>query len=121
MSFADPQTVTIAPAGAVSLPRTSVEGDETVYTSADGLTKLSVSHQYGKRVRRVIRIDTSKIAPDSFRPQENTKVSMSCYLVFDLPPTGYTPAEGKAVSDGFIAALSASSGALITKLLAGES
>jgi hypothetical protein len=46
---------------------------------------------------------------------------MSAYVVFDLPPTGYTPAEAKAIWDGFAAQLAASSGALVTKVLGGES
>jgi hypothetical protein len=40
--------------------------------------------------------------------------------VFDVPGTGYTIAEQKAIVDGFVAALSASSGALITKILGAE-
>jgi hypothetical protein len=46
---------------------------------------------------------------------------MSNYLVFDVPVLGYTPAEAKAVYDGFKATFTASTDALITKLLAGES
>jgi hypothetical protein len=121
MSFADPQTLTIAPASAVSLPRTSVGEDESEYTSGDGLLQMIASHNYGKRTRRMLRVNTSKIAPDAFRPSENVKVSMSCYIVFDLPPAGYTPTEALAVYTGFKTQFSASSDLLISKLLAGES
>lgn len=122
MAFSDPQSVTINSI-AISLPRTaSADGtNPSVYTSNDGLTKLSAQSTYGKRTRRTIRIDSSKIAADPLISSQNIKYSMSCYLVFDLPVTGYTVAEAKLVSDGFVAALSASSGALVTKLLGGES
>jgi hypothetical protein len=46
---------------------------------------------------------------------------MSCYIVFDVPPAGYTAAEQLAVYTGFKNQFSASSDLLITKLLAGES
>lgn len=121
MSFADPQTITIAPAAAASLPRISVGDDRSEYASADGLIVLSASHNYGKRVRRMLRVDTSKLTSDPFRPSENVKVSMSNYIVFDLPPAGYTAAEALAVWTGFKTQVSASSDLLITKLLGGES
>jgi hypothetical protein len=45
---------------------------------------------------------------------------MTFYVVADVPTTGYTVAEQKAVIDGFLANLQATSGANITKLLGGE-
>lgn len=122
MSFADPQTVTIS-GTPISLPRVSQEGDETVYQSADGLVQLLASHDYGKRTRRIVRINHKKITPDPFVPSENMEASMSAYLVFDVPKgnVGYTAAEQKAVYDGLKVQLAASSDVLITKLLAGES
>lgn len=120
MAFSDPQSVTIS-GNAISLPRTSSGRNESEYTSADGLVILKASSTYGKRNRQVIRIDHSKLTADPFIPTQNVKVSMSAYLVADKPPAGYTNVEVKAVIDGFIAALNASSGALITKLLGGES
>jgi hypothetical protein len=120
MAFTDPQTVTIS-AVTTPLPRTSVEENGSEYTSADGLIKLTASHDYGRRARRMLRIDTSKMAPDPFRPVENVKVSMSCYMVFDLPLAGYTATEALAVYTGFKTQYSAGSDALIVKLLGGES
>lgn len=119
MALADPQSVTINSV-AVSLPRTSSSPNAGVFTSNDGNTKLSVSHQYGKRNRHLIRIDHRKIAPDPLISSQNIQYSMSFYAVADVPETGYTVAEAKQVIDGFIAALNASSGALITKMLGGE-
>lgn len=121
MSFTDPLSVTIS-AVTTPLPRTNVEGDKSEYTSADGLIRVTADHTVGKRARRMLRIDTSKLAPDPFRPAENVKVSMSNYMVFDLPyPAGYTNAEALAVYQGLKGLYTASADALIVKLLAGES
>jgi hypothetical protein len=120
MAYADPQSVTIS-AVPISLPRTNVGNNKSEYTSSDGLVKLTASSAYGRRTRRVLRIDHSKIAADLYIPAQNAKLSMSNYIVFDLPVLGYTPTEAKAVYDGFKTAFSASTDLLITKLLAGES
>lgn len=120
MSFADPQTITIS-AVTTPLPKVSTEGDETIYQSADGLIQMRASHDLGKRNRHLLRLDHSKITADPFIPTTNVKVSSSCYVVFDMPPAGYTAAEMLAIYTGFKTQFSASSDALITKLLAGES
>ena len=119
MALSDPQSVTIN-AVAVSLPRTSSGVNQGTFQSNDGLVKETVSHQYGKRNRHLLRIDHSKISPDPFISAQNNKYSMSCYIVVDVPTLGYTVTEQKQVIDGFIAQLNASSGALITKALGGE-
>jgi hypothetical protein len=120
MSLADPQTITIS-AATTPLPRTSVDHDESEYTSGDGLIKMLVSHSYGKRQRRLVRIDHAKLTSDPFKPAENVRVGMSVYTVFDLPPAGYTAAEALAVWVGFNAQLTATSNAVVTKILGGES
>jgi hypothetical protein len=120
MSFADPQTVTIS-AVPVALPRTSVGEDESEYTSGDGLVKLTASHSYGKRDRRLLRLDHAKLSADVYKPTENVKVAMSVYIVIDVPKAGYTPADALAVYTGFNTLHTASSHALISKLLGGES
>jgi len=120
MSLSDPNTITISGTPIV-LPRTSVEEDKSEYTAADGLTQLTASHDYGKRTRRMIRLDTSKLTSDPFKPSENVKVGMACYAVFDIPPAGYTNADALAAWVGFNTFLTASSNAVITKLLGGES
>jgi hypothetical protein len=120
MAFTDPQSVTIN-AIAIPLPRTSVEEDKSEYTSSDGLVKVTASHDVKSRVRRLIRIDHSKLTADPFKPAENVKVSMSCYIVFDIPPAGYASADVMQVYSGFKTWYTASSDAIITKLLGGES
>jgi hypothetical protein len=120
MALSDPQSVTIN-AVAISLPRTSSAVNSGTFTSNDGAVKETISHQYGKRTRRLMRIDHSKLSADPVTPSQNVKNSMSFYVVADMPANGgYTVVEAKQVIDGFIAQLNASSGALITKLLGGE-
>jgi hypothetical protein len=46
---------------------------------------------------------------------------MSNYMVFDVPPAGYSNADVLAVYAGFKTLFSGSSDALIVKLLGGES
>jgi hypothetical protein len=118
--FSDPQSVTIS-GTPISLPRVSNGVNDSKYSSADGLVDLLASHAYGRRTRRVLRLDHSKIAADVFIPDQNREVSMSVYTVFDLPTVGYSNTEAKAVYDGYKAFLAASSDAAITKLLGGES
>lgn len=116
--FTDPQSVTVS-GSALSLPRTSSGVNSGIFTTNDGVARLLVSSQYGKRNRRTVRFEHSKIAPDPLT-SANTKYSMTAYVVFDTPLVGYTVAEAKAVIDGFVGWLSASTGANITKVLGGE-
>jgi hypothetical protein len=122
MALADPQTVTIS-GTTTPLPRTSVEGNESTYTSGDGLIKLTVSHSdSGKRDRGVIRIDHAKLAPDPFQSGQNVKTGCAIYTVVDVPSAGYyTDAEVLAIWQGFNAQLVAASNAVFTKFLGGES
>lgn len=119
MAFADPQSVTIS-AVANSLARTGFGPNSGTFQKDDGLVGLDVNQSYGKRTRRQIRINHAKIAADPLISAQNIRYSMSAYLVIDLPPTGYTVAEAKAVIDGFLTYLTASSGAKVTQLLGGE-
>lgn len=116
--LADPQSVTIN-AVPHSLPRTGSNPGQ--FTKDDGAIRLTVSHANGKRIRSSIRLDNAKISADPMVPSQNQKVSASVYLVIDRPQTGYTNAELKLIVDGFLAWMSASSGANVTKVLGGES
>jgi len=119
MAFSDPQSVSIG-GTAVPLPRTSSGVNSGAFTAADGTASLVVSHAYGKRTRRTVRINHSKIAPDPLISAQNIRHSMSVYLVVDAPVTGYSVAEQKSIVDALAAYLSASSGARTTQLLGGE-
>jgi hypothetical protein len=118
MALAD-QTVTINSV-AIALPRTGSTLTSGQFQSGDGLVSEVVSHQNGKRNRHMLRINHNKVAADPFQSSINAKYSMSAYIVFDVPPVGYTVAEQKQVVDGFLSQITASSGALITKILGNE-
>lgn len=120
MAFTDPQSITIS-GTTISLPRTSTGQNGSDYTSADGLVRVSANNAYSRRTRRVLRLDHSKITPDPYIPTQNAKVSMSNYIVFDVPVAGYTNSEALAAYVGFKTMYSAVSDALIVKLLGGES
>lgn len=119
MSFADPQSVTIS-GTAVSLPRTASGQNAGGFSSADGLVQMTVANQYGKRIRRTMRLQQSKISADPLIPSQNVKSTMSTYIVVDTPVNGFTNAEVKALVDAFTAYLSASTGAKVTQLVGGE-
>lgn len=116
MAFADPQTI-----NSVACPRTSSGVNSGTFTSADGNSKLTISHQYGKsRTRRTARFDFSKIAADPLISSTNIKYSMSAYIVVDVPITGFTVAEAKVQCEALFTLLTASTGAKLTQLLGGE-
>lgn len=119
MGFSDPQSVTINAVANV-LPRTSSGQNQGVFTKDDSTVKLSISHTYGSRTRRLIRLDHSKIAADPLQASINVRLSSSVYLVVDTPQTGYTVAEVKQIVDALTGYLTASSGARATQLLGGE-
>lgn len=118
MSYSDPQSVTLS-GSAVSLPRISSGLNSGAFSSADGTAVMKVSHSYGKRNRRTVRLEHSKIAADPLTAA-NTKYSMTAYVVLDVPTVGYTVAEAQAIAKGLTDWLSASTGANIAKLLGGE-
>lgn len=122
MSLADPQSITIN-AVTQSLPRTFSEGSESAYTSADGLWRLSINHNLVKqgRTRRLLRFDHAKVSADPYVPTQNVKVNSAIYMVVDVPPAGYTNTELMQIYTGFKTLYSASSDAVIAKLLGGES
>lgn len=119
MAFTDPQTVTINSV-AQTLPRTSSGINTGNFSKDDGTVKLAISHQYGKRTRRMARVDHQKYAADPLVSSQNVLRSMSVYLVVDTPLQGYTITEQKQIVDALVAYLTASTGARVTQLLGGE-
>lgn len=119
MAFADPQSLTIG-GTATTLPRVFFEGNEGQFATADDATRLRVSNQYGRRTRRLLRIDSKKVIADPLNPNINTPVGLSVALTVDVPVQGYTVAEQKAVVDALAAWLTATSGSNVTKFLGGE-
>jgi hypothetical protein len=118
MAYSDPQSLTIS-GTAASLPRTSSGTNSGAFTAADGTAILKVSHAYGKRNRRTVRLEHSKIAADPLTAL-NTKFSMTAYVVVDVPTVGYTVAEAQAVVAALTKWLTDTSASNVTKLLGGE-
>ncbi|DAD51985.1 TPA_asm: coat protein [ssRNA phage Esthiorhiza.2_23] len=119
MAFADPQSVTISGV-ATSLPRTSFSPTGGAFTSADGLVQEIVSHNYGKRVNRMLKLTQKKTSADPLIPSQNVVLSQSVWIVVNTPVQGFTVTEQKALVDAFTAYLTASTGARVTQLLGGE-
>nr|QDH86810.1 MAG: hypothetical protein H3BulkL172605e138_000003 [Leviviridae sp.] len=120
MAFTDPQSVTIS-GTTTPLPRTSTGDGTSKYQSSDGLITFTASTAYGRRMRHVLRLDHSKIAADPLAPAMNAKVSASVYLVIDEPNVGYDNTELLAIYTGLKTLVTASSDALVSKVLGGES
>lgn len=121
MAYSDPQSVTIN-AVANSLPRVGSGENTGSFRKDDGNVVLSVKHSYGRRTRRQVRLDFSKIAADPLISSQNIKYSMSVFLNVDVPVTGFTIVEQKQIVDALTAWLAAGAGAAnsTTRLLGGE-
>jgi len=121
MALSDPQSVTLN-STAVSMPRVSTGENKSVYQKDDGFVKLSVFHNPSKTVtRRVIRLDTTDVAADPLLAGVNREVPFAVYLTIVSPNVGLSLATQKDKVTGLLTAVTASSGALLTKILGGES
>lgn len=119
MAFSDPQSLTIG-GTATSFPRTSSGVNAGVFTTADASYKLSISHTYGTRTRRLIRLDGTKIVSDPYSTDRNIPVGMSSYLVVDVPKLGYSVADETSHVSALLEYLTASTNAKLIQLLGGE-
>lgn len=117
--FSDPYPITID-GTAYSLVRTGSGLDSSRYATAARDLRMSITHNYGKRVRRVIRLDRDTLVSNPLVSGQNISQSMGVYLVVNTP-VGYDTSAAKKTIDGYLAALTASSGAAVSKLLGGES
>jgi len=119
LSFSDPQSINIG-AGAVSLPRVSVGANTSTYTSADGNLQFLIANSYSNRTRRTARLNVKKTAADPLFPAQNAPYSMSFYVVWDVPTTGFSVAECVAIGSGLLTNLTAATNANLTKIVNGE-
>lgn len=116
MAFADPQSITIN-AVAKSLVKILDDGLKSVYQTADGVWRFTISHQVsGGRTRRMVRVDQKVIASD---PLNATSIyqSLGVYIVIDEPPFGFTGTEINYVVAGLKTWLDSTA---VGKLLANE-
>lgn len=120
--YSDPQSLTIS-GTAVSLPRVAAGTNQGSFKSPDGNVTFSVSHTYGKRARRVFRLDQTKVTPDPLLTNVNRVIDASAYLVVNAPLQGFSPTELKGIVDALTAWAAAGTGAAnnTVRLLGGES
>lgn len=114
--LADPQSVTVN-AVAQSLPAINREKLSSTYRKDDGSYTLIISHQEGKRNRRVVRLENRMISTDPLT-DANAEFSMSAYLVVDVPPVGYSLTEQEDIVQGLVDWLTSAN---IVKVLGGQS
>lgn len=117
--FADPTVITVN-AIAKSLNRTGTGTDSAAYATTDRAYRMTTAHSYGRRTRRLIKLIHDSLVANPLVSGQNVNQTCSVHLVIDAP-NGYDATLLKQDVDGFLAALTASSGALVTKLIAGES
>lgn len=116
--FSDPQSVSVA-GTPVSLPRVSVGANTATYRSADGNLTYTVSHSYGKRTRRTVRLDFRKVAADPLLDGVSRPYSMSAYVVIDHPEIGFANGELESNVKALVDELAEAGN--LTKILGGES
>jgi hypothetical protein len=123
MAVTDPQKFKEVAGSEVTAPRVSSGDYKSIYSTSDGLNRLtlSTSESNSNRYRHLVRIDVEKLATNIYEESKKQSVSMSVYLVVDRPKNGYSVAEAAKLVEGLVGLLSASSYALTSKVLGGES
>lgn len=115
----DPQAVTVG-GTAISLPRTGIDRTSGDFTSADGNSQLRVAQTISSTVRSTsISLKTNKIAADPVSAVNSRKSSIWT-ITNRAPLDGFTAIELRDQLIGLANALTASTGALTSKALAGE-
>jgi hypothetical protein len=118
--FIDPSVITIN-AIAQSLARTSMGVNSGILSKDDGTHRLSISHSLGKVNQRSIRLDRRSVVADPLTTGNFFETNEAVWLVSRTPQSGVSLGSQKQLVDGFLAFLTASSGANVARLLAGES
>jgi len=123
MALTDPQKFKEVAGTEVTAPRVDTGSYKSIYSTSDGLNKLTLStiETSSNRRRHLVRIDVEKLSTNVYEESKKQAVSMSVYLVVDRPVNGYTVAEAKKLVEGLVGLLSASTYALTEKVLGGES
>jgi len=117
--LADPQSVTVG-GTAISLPRTGSDRGSADYTSADGNSQMRVAQTInGSQRRTVVSLKTNKIAADPITAA-NTRKSSVWTIANVAPLDGFTVTELRDQLIGLANSLTATTGALTTKVLGGE-
>lgn len=118
MAFSDPVEPKFDNSSATKCPRVSTGDFEATYLSEDGLKRVRISTQNGRRKRHTLRLDLSKITTDPFDTTQNVEVGASAYLVVDRPLAGFTNEELRKLAEGLAAFMTEAN---LKKLIASES
>jgi hypothetical protein len=118
MSFADPTSLavgaTVSSSGGTATSVAAVDRSVPytgVYSTADGLQTLKISHSKGSRTRSEVRIDLFTTYTDPSTGLSNT-VSTSTYLVLNRPIAGFTNAQLQGQINAICALMGASANQL---------
>lgn len=117
--LADPQSVTVG-GTTISLPRTGADKGSADYTSADANSQMRVAQTTNSTSRRTtISLKTNKIAADPISAVNARKSSI--WTISNVAPLdGFTVTELRDQLIGLANSLTATSGALASKVLSGE-
>lgn len=123
MALTDPQKFKEVAGTEVTAPRVSTGPFQSVYSTSDGLNKLTLSTaETGKnRLRHLVRLDVAKLTTNIYEESKKQEVTMSVYLIVDRPVNGYSVTEAKKLVEGLVGLLSASTYSLTEKVLGKES
>lgn len=114
--LSDPLSITINTV-ASDLNLTQPGENRSVYTSDDGLMKLTISHaESGKKTRRLCRLDVRTVAADPLTAV-NAYKDFSTYMVIEEPDFGFTTTEMDNIIQGLFSLLTT---ALVTEILRGQ-
>jgi hypothetical protein len=118
MSFADPTSIavgaTVSSSGGTATSCAAVDRSQPyqgVYSTADGLQTLTVTHIKGSRTRSTFRLDLYTTYTDPSTGLTNT-VSAATYLVLNRPVAGFTNAQLQGQINALCAFLGASANQL---------
>lgn len=110
--LSDPQTI-----ASTDCPCISRNDNRSIYQSADGILKLTVSHSpSGKRTRHLIRLDQTLIAEDPLSAV-NVSQQAAVYMVIDEPEFGFTDEQLKGMVNAIQAYVSADTFAVTYDIL----
>jgi sugar/nucleoside kinase (ribokinase family) len=118
--FSDPQVVTVLTVGQ-SLKRVSTGENAATYREPDDNYQLSVSHTYGKRTSRALRLRNRKIAADPFTTGVQKEYTQTVSFVLNTDPLGFTVAEVVGDLIGLCDYVKANTNAIATAWAGGES
>lgn len=100
--------------------RIGMNDTSSIYQTANGNDRLTVSRQNKKRNRFVARIDRNFTAEDPLISSIMQRYSHSVYTVFDSPVNGVTPADNDKLGQLLAAFLVAGTPDFQLRLLQGE-